>query len=55
MTQLSRAIAIPNVVRENPLQAGKFVGILLALAMGVAGFFRMIDVRSLLSNPLAGD
>ncbi len=55
MTQLHRANTIPRVVRENPLQAGKFVGILLALAMGVAGFFRIIDAQGLLGNPLLGD
>lgn len=55
MTELHRAIEIPRVVRENPLQAGKFVGILLAIAMGVAGFFRLIDAQGLLDNPLLGD
>jgi hypothetical protein len=55
MTQSNRATVIPNVVREKPLQASKFVGILLALTLGVAGFFRIIEARRLLDGPLLGD
>jgi len=55
MTQSNRATVIPNVVREKPLQASKFVGILVALTVGVAGFFRIIDARWLLDGPMLGD
>lgn len=55
MTQSNRTTVIPNVVREKPLQASKFVGILLALTFGVTSFFRIIDARRLLNDPLLGD
>lgn len=44
-----------NTIKRKPLQAGKFTGILLTLVLGVAGFFRIIDVRGLVENPLLGD
>lgn len=55
MTGVNRATVIPSVLREKPLQAGKFLGILLALTMGVAGFFRIIDAGILIDDPVLGD
>lgn len=55
MTQSNQRIAIPRIVRTKPLQVGKFSGILLALTLGVAGFFRIIDARHLVDGPTLGD
>ena len=44
-----------RTLKHRPLQAGKFIGILLSLGLGVAGFFRFIDPRTLTDNPLLGD
>lgn len=55
MTQSSTSTAILNVITEKPLQASKFVGILLVLALGIAGFFRILDARSLLGGHVLGD
>lgn len=55
MTQLNRMTVIPTLVKNKPLQLSKFLGILLALTLGVAGFFRLIDARILLDGPLRGD
>lgn len=46
---------IPGVIRKKPLQAAKFAGIPLALVLGVAGFFRLIDAKAILDGPLLGD
>ncbi|MFB6118038.1 hypothetical protein [Halosegnis sp.] len=42
-------------VRRKPLQAAKLCGIGLAVVLGVAGFFRLIDARGLTDVPLLGD
>lgn len=55
MTQSSSFPAIPNAVREKPLQASKFVGILFIMALGVAGFFRILDAQRFLDGPAIGD
>lgn len=44
-----------GTVKRKPLQVGKFIGILLSLVLGAAGFFRIIDARALVENPLLGD
>lgn len=44
-----------SLFSDNPLQSTKFVGCLLSLALGVAGFFRIIDPRMLLDMPMGGD
>lgn len=41
--------------RRKPLQAGKFVGILLALVLGAAGFFRLIDASTVTGEPVFWD
>ena len=46
---------VPGVLADKPLQTGKFVGILLALVLGLAGFLRIIDARGIVDNPLLGD
>jgi hypothetical protein len=43
------------VLREKPLQAGKFVGVLLALGLAVAGFLRLVDLGGAVGSPLLGD
>lgn len=47
--------SLPSVVRRKPLQAGKFLVILVSLLLGVAGFFRIVDARALVDHPLLGD
>lgn len=37
------------------MQTGKFVGILLALVLAVAGFFRLLDARAIVEGPMLGD
>jgi len=54
MTRYERG-SLRSVVRQKPLQAGKFLGILLSLVLGVAGFFRVVDARALVDNPVLGD
>ena len=46
--------SLPDVIKQKPLQAGKFLGILLSLVLGVAGFFRIVDVRALIDHPMLG-
>lgn len=46
---------LPEAVRKKPLQAGKFVGVLLALVLGVGGFLRLVDARGLVGSPVLGD
>lgn len=55
MTRRERFAGVPGIVREKPLQAGKFVGVLLALALGVGGFFRVVDATAIVGDPLLGD
>lgn len=55
MVQHSSLAVIPASVRNKPLQAGKFGGILLALLVGVAGFFRIIDASAFIDDPLLAD
>lgn len=55
MTKSNRSTVTPTVITEKPLQASKFLGILLVLALGVAGFFRILDARSLFDGPVLGD
>lgn len=44
-----------TVITKNPLQAGKFVGILLTLVLGIGGFFRVIDAKALVGGHPIGD
>lgn len=55
MNQYKRFIGLPSVVKRKPLQAGKFGGILLALVLGIGGFFRIIDARAIIDGPMLGD
>lgn len=55
MTRHGRSSGIPSVIKRKPLQAGKFVGILLSLVLGVGGFLRIIDARAIIDDPLLGD
>lgn len=43
------------VIKKKPLQAGKFVSILLTLVLGIGGFFRVINARAILNDPFLGD
>ncbi len=55
MTTNSRFIGLTSTLQEKPLQAGKFMGILLGLVLGVAGFFRLIDASAVIDGPMLGD
>jgi len=55
MTQHGGGIGIPGVIRNKPLQVGKFVGILLALVLGIGGFFRIINATAIIGDPRLGD
>lgn len=55
MTQHTRFMNLPSVIKRKPLQAGKFVGILLTLVLGIGGFFRVINARAVISDPFLGD
>lgn len=55
MTGHDPSVGLPGVVRQKPVQAGKFVGVLLALALAVAGFFRLVDARGIVGGPTLGD
>lgn len=46
---------LPGVLGEKPLQALKFLGILLILVFGVAGFFRLLDASVLVGDPRLAD
>lgn len=46
---------ILSVFRRKPVQAGKFVAILLSVVLGVGGFFRIINATAIVGNPLLGD
>lgn len=46
---------IGGVLADKPIQAGKFTAIVLAIGLGVAGFFRLVDARGLVGDPLLGD
>lgn len=50
MSQSAPVTGIQSVMKAKPLQTGKFVGILLTLILGVAGFFRLIDVGSVIEG-----
>lgn len=43
------------MLKSKPLQPGKFVGILLAFVLGVAGFFRLISPKAIIDGPTLGD
>lgn len=55
MTARVPSLGVPERVRRHPVQTAKFVGILLALTLAVAGFFRVIDARALGGGPVLGD
>lgn len=55
MSHVNPSVEMPTVISAKPLQVAKFVGILLSLALGIAGFFRLIDARAMLDGPLLGD
>lgn len=46
---------LPSTVKRKPLQAGKFAGILVAIVLGVGGFFRIFGGRGIVDDPLLGD
>ena len=47
--------ALSSKIRKTPLQAAKFVSILLSLGLGIAGFFRLIDATAIIGGPGFGD
>lgn len=55
MIQHKRFIDLLSAVKKKPLQAGKFGGILLALMLGIGGFFRIINARPIIDGPMLGD
>lgn len=55
MAQQNASTEPPTVIYAKPLQAAKFGGILLALLLGVAGFFRIIDARAIFGTSPLGD
>lgn len=48
-------VSIPAVVGQKPVQAGKFVGILITLVLGAGGFLRLIDPAVLVDGHPIGD
>lgn len=55
MIQYKRFSGLTSVVKKKPLQAGKFGGILLALGLGIGGFFRIIDASAIIDGPALVD
>lgn len=55
MQESSSFISLPAIIKRKPLQTGKFVGILLAVILAVAGFLRVVNARSVIEGPLLGD
>lgn len=55
MPQHARSTTLPSVIKKKPLQAAKFVGILLSLVLGVGGFFRIINATAIIGDPFLGD
>lgn len=55
MSESATNTGLRGVVRRNPLQAAKFVAILFSLAVGVSGFFRVVDLSVILDGRLLGD
>lgn len=47
--------SIGETVVGKPLQAGKFIGIILAFIFAIAGFFRFINFTSIVGDPRLGD
>lgn len=50
-----RRHSLPGVVTNKPLQVVKFVGILFAILLAVAGFFRIIDAQTFVEGPTLAD
>lgn len=49
------ARSIVETVVGKPVQAGKFIGIILAFIFAFAGFFRFINFTSIVGDPRLGD
>lgn len=55
MPDLPIVSGFQRVVQRKPVQAGKFIGILLALTFGIAGFLRFINFTAVVGDPRLGD
>lgn len=55
MADLTRRIRVPRRIKQKPLQAGKFGGVVLTLGVAVAGFFRIIDPSAIIGGPTLWD
>jgi len=55
MTDGSLSSSVSRIIKEKPVQATKFGGILLALTLAIAGFFRVINVGGIVEGPAFGD
>lgn len=55
MAHYGRMGSILSMIRRKPVQVGKFVVILLAIVLGIGGFFRIIDATAIVNDPLLGD
>lgn len=55
MSQHEPSRGIRRTIARKPLQAGKFVGILLALLFGIGGFLRIFNLRAVIGHPTLAD
>lgn len=55
MTTRTPGMEIPSRFKQKPLQTGKFIGILTALGLAIAGFFRLVNARGFFGGPMLGD
>jgi hypothetical protein len=55
MSQGEQRSTVPAVIKRKPVQAGKFIAILLVLVLGIGGFLRVISAEAIVNDPLLGD
>jgi hypothetical protein len=55
MSVLTQGLGIPRRFGQKPLQTGKFVGILTALGLAIAGVFRIVNAKGFIGGSMLGD
>ena len=55
MSHHNHGSRLQGAMKTKPLQTAKFVGILLALVLAIAGFLRILDPGSLMQGPMLLD
>jgi len=55
MSQGGQRSTVPAVIKRKPVQAGKFIAVLVVLVLGIGGFFRVISAEGIFDAPLLGD